>query len=530
MAEAISIPSQFEFKELLSHTFPGFFSALSIFMLIDYFSAYDLTAWAIGTFNGLIAFVGLILVVGTILGVIFDGIHHSFIENDIFDKFEYIYSIKSTLNMRLKDKCALHGDKLSRCYYFKNIGDKGDKAISIDEHLDKGYYRYSEFYSNIFISLLLFSIIAPLYIFQVLQVPWRASILVGISSLIAACICLICSYASYKRYLRALFSVICSYTGIDVGNCYLCSKDTNDKKNIHSIIRFLFMVAFFYIPIRIAEIFYVNILDVHYIKLIILLIIILILENQFIFKNLYKTKLIESIEFKNEHYERIKRKLSSFGDSNMELSDLDTLNFENNYLKSRCTLERLKNIFKDFDLKRRIGLNCEEISRSASGSLVTFLSSLFACMIIMTIYFMPYNTNVEPANITFIENITSDQSIIEPTGTIIFQNTGTPLINAKLKVNGYNASWIKVLEDDNVIKDENSNSSYTIKRVPTMGKIFLMVRLNSKDIIKSNASAGSYTYTIDFDYIKHKRWILNENSMDFPEKEIPIYINLTKSH
>ena len=44
MPDTLGLPS-FKYEELLSHTFPGFFAAISIFMLIDIISPMDLTAW-----------------------------------------------------------------------------------------------------------------------------------------------------------------------------------------------------------------------------------------------------------------------------------------------------------------------------------------------------------------------------------------------------------------------------------------------------------------------------------------------------
>jgi hypothetical protein len=49
MSSAISFPPNLTFKEFLSHTFPGFFLALSVLMLLDVLSPKDLTSWAFGT-------------------------------------------------------------------------------------------------------------------------------------------------------------------------------------------------------------------------------------------------------------------------------------------------------------------------------------------------------------------------------------------------------------------------------------------------------------------------------------------------
>ena len=80
------IDFKIEFQHIMSHTFPGFFSAITLFMLIDVWSPMELTSLVIGNISGLLSFVGLILIIGTIFGIIIDGIHHNIIEDHIFDK------------------------------------------------------------------------------------------------------------------------------------------------------------------------------------------------------------------------------------------------------------------------------------------------------------------------------------------------------------------------------------------------------------------------------------------------------------
>jgi hypothetical protein len=233
MADMISIPSEIKFKEMLSHTFPGFFLASSIFMLIDYLSPDNLTAWAIGSLTNLVTFAGFIIIIGTILGVIIDGIHHTFIEDDIFDNFKTIHQLKQPIKEQLKANCPSYSENLSRHFFFSKIGSKGSDAIALENHLDEAYYRYSEFYSNIFISLIIFSIISPFYIFEVLELPWRTSVLLGIASLLTACFCLGSSYTSYKTYLQAQYSAICGFIKDPNSTCGLnCQeKETNYIEN-----------------------------------------------------------------------------------------------------------------------------------------------------------------------------------------------------------------------------------------------------------------------------------------------------------
>ena len=55
------IPGQFEYEHLLSHTFPGFFSAVTFFMLIDVWSPSQLTEVVFSNYNNMIAFIGFVI-------------------------------------------------------------------------------------------------------------------------------------------------------------------------------------------------------------------------------------------------------------------------------------------------------------------------------------------------------------------------------------------------------------------------------------------------------------------------------------
>jgi hypothetical protein len=49
------------------------------------------------------------------------------------------------------------------------------------------------------------------------------------------------------------------------------------------------------------------------------------------------------------------------------------------------------------------------LSRSTLGSLISFLLSLCICMIILTLSFTPFSVNVEPSDISWVENITDNE-------------------------------------------------------------------------------------------------------------------------
>lgn len=224
---ATEIPAGIEFQHLLSHTFPGFLSAITLFMLIDIWSPVDLTSLVIKDLTGLINFVGFILLIGTILGIIIDGIHHSIVEDGIFDSLLEMNEIHN-IGRDCKKICGI--DKpISHHYFFSKM--KTD-AINISNYFIKGYYCYSEFYSNTFLALLPFSLIVPYYLVKSLQIPWQQCIYIGIASLLLACVCLYSGFVAYQGYIRGVNSAIYGY----VSNSKPEEASSSSIKAVYSVI------------------------------------------------------------------------------------------------------------------------------------------------------------------------------------------------------------------------------------------------------------------------------------------------------
>ena len=216
----VDIPTQFTFEHLMSHTFPGFFSAVTLFMLIDVWSPLDLTSLAIDGITGLGTFIGFVLLIGSILGIIIDGVYHSVIADNIFDQFEGVKSYKGEIKTRCfkagcfegspeGDEEKLSHQELSHHYFIKQMGE--EKAITIFQNIINSYYCYARFYSNTFIALVPFSIIVPFYLFDIFQISWGLCVFIGIIAFLSACFCLNSGYVAYWMYNRALFSAIFGY-------------------------------------------------------------------------------------------------------------------------------------------------------------------------------------------------------------------------------------------------------------------------------------------------------------------------------
>ncbi|VVB85051.1 Uncharacterised protein [uncultured archaeon] len=229
------IPTQFKYEDLLHHTFPGFFSAITLFMLIDVWRRHlpspHLTSLLIKDISGLVGFVGFVVLIGTILGVLIDGIHHLIVQGVIFNNFGKIKDIDKCIEFLFPKKERDIKIRPTRHYFFKLIGDK---AITIDEYLINSKQRYSEFYTNTFIALVPFSLVVPFYLFYILQIDWHLSIILAFISLSLACICLKSGYNSYKGYQAAIYSFISGY--VEIKNEPQQVKGSSVIKRIYGII------------------------------------------------------------------------------------------------------------------------------------------------------------------------------------------------------------------------------------------------------------------------------------------------------
>jgi hypothetical protein len=213
----IEYPPQIKFEHLVSYTFPGFFSAISVFMIIDYLSPINFLSSIGKDFNNFLMFLGIIILFGTILGIIIDGIHH-LIESGIFDKTQTVIELDKTL------------------YKYRKKARKKleiDATLKLDNYIYESSYSISEFYCNTFISLLLFSFIIPFYLMDVFYINWYLSVIFAVSSYFLAIICL---YSSYKAYCSGKRSIIAITEDLMIDSPS-CDKKSDEKKyNINFVL------------------------------------------------------------------------------------------------------------------------------------------------------------------------------------------------------------------------------------------------------------------------------------------------------
>jgi hypothetical protein len=198
---ALEIPSQFKFETILSHTFPGFFLALGVFMLLDLLiTSYDLTLWACGTIGDFLMVMGFIILVGTILGILIDGIQHT-LEKGIFENCQKFKDLDA------ERKSLYPSSNIKHFYYFT----RNREAFT---HLTDNYYCYAEFYGNIAISLIAISFIAPFHFRDILHIcAWPSFILGCVVPLVLAGFCIWSSYETFLKYHRFRIDLIYGILG-----------------------------------------------------------------------------------------------------------------------------------------------------------------------------------------------------------------------------------------------------------------------------------------------------------------------------
>lgn len=182
----VEVPSQISFEHMLAHMFPGFFTAITLFMILDLRSSSNISAYVFGDFNALLGFFGAIILVGTILGIIIDGIHHYLIEQICFER----YLMNTTNDIKSKEilahfskshcesdnsnykcseidhDCPFRRDLpylLIKIFYLFDATELS-KYIEVYEYHRKEIYHYYEFFANTFMALIPFTIVAPIYI------------------------------------------------------------------------------------------------------------------------------------------------------------------------------------------------------------------------------------------------------------------------------------------------------------------------------------------------------------------------------
>ena len=195
----------FSFSKIISHVFPGFLLIISVFMLIDSFciepGMYSDAICEDHKLENIIFIIGLILLLGTIIGIIVDGLQHFSItaifdklneNSELYEQTKKIYGIISSIYLDeflkkngLKDTETekLKEEVLNWFFYFP--------LIDVDkfEIYSNEFYYYYEFFANIFLVLLVTIFSVFFYTTNVLNLSYNWFITLIVIGLTLFCIC-----------------------------------------------------------------------------------------------------------------------------------------------------------------------------------------------------------------------------------------------------------------------------------------------------------------------------------------------------
>lgn len=209
MSDLIPKLPELDLKRTLAHVFPGFLLYLGLLMWLDTFvfeegspitslifrpTSADLTS--------LVSLIGIGIFVGSILGVMVDGIAHWLFEDILFERVVKRMKLSRSINSlsiekaeeeimgywrkyhRVVDKYPKQAgyNPISNIpndpeflYPFTYKDTDGDDKLKLKDRLVSDYYSYFEFYLNSAISLGIVSIILGFFTLNILDIsPWQA--------------------------------------------------------------------------------------------------------------------------------------------------------------------------------------------------------------------------------------------------------------------------------------------------------------------------------------------------------------------
>ena len=161
-----------DWGKVLSTTFPGFFLALALFMVVDILAEKDLAAKALsGDASFVTASIASLAALSTALGVLADALAHIIFERVVRRSFPAFLS----LNVERAARLRAHGrppDAFNSIYRVEVDASLRQSAI-------ESQYRYSEFSVNATLALAALSVVLPLYLLLVLGFGLGGSMLVA---------------------------------------------------------------------------------------------------------------------------------------------------------------------------------------------------------------------------------------------------------------------------------------------------------------------------------------------------------------
>ena len=228
--------SDIDFKRTLAHVFPGFLLYVGLIMASDAFLSHDqvLTEIFFDPATNIDLLVALILVglfVGSILGIMVDGIAHWAFEERWFNKIVKTHKLGDNDNFTIEQAedhvFSNWMDFLEIHQYDENFNDvewestpeslypftfTGDEdKITLREKLIQEFYSYFEFYLNSALSLVFIGFIIPFYAVAFFAAGYWISLIVCGGFLLASMLLLFAAIHTLADYKRARIDSVEGY-------------------------------------------------------------------------------------------------------------------------------------------------------------------------------------------------------------------------------------------------------------------------------------------------------------------------------
>jgi hypothetical protein len=234
MSSIVSSLPTFDLKRTLAHVFPGFLLYVGLLLATDAFMFKDKSTFTSLMFtpsatdiDTLVSVIGIGIFVGSILGVMIDGIGHWLFEDKWFQRIVRRRKLSNTLTIgQAEDKVYSFWRKTLGItnwniknnehvpdptfpedadffYPFTYKSDDDEDKVKLKDQLISEYYSYFEFYLNSAISLSIISIVIPFYVISILGIDWSIAMFISAVVLLGSMLLFFASIHTLEDYRKA---------------------------------------------------------------------------------------------------------------------------------------------------------------------------------------------------------------------------------------------------------------------------------------------------------------------------------------
>ena len=230
MSTFLSQLPSWDLKRTLAHAFPGFLLYIGFLITLDTFVFQEQSTITLLLFRPevtevetLAAVIGIGVFLGSIFGIMIDGIGHWLFEDQWFGGIVDARKLSKSSDITIrkaeegfydswKDFFEFHETK-SHGFpdFFYPFTYKSEDTIKLKDNLISDYYSYFEFYLNSAISLTLVSFVLPFYTLTILGMVWQLSVVLFVIVLSGSFLLFYASIHTLEDYKRARILSIQGY-------------------------------------------------------------------------------------------------------------------------------------------------------------------------------------------------------------------------------------------------------------------------------------------------------------------------------